>query len=210
MNTHVKPIASLGLGILLSLALTQKIHAQGTLVMNGISPLADSLGTSTGSEALSVQWSVYYNNTGNFFTYFYQLNNPAGDILLNPDGSPYSPTVPESVDTFTVDFNAAPPGMVISGNQTYNNGPAGLEWVFSSGIAPGANSGLLSFESNLGPGPTPTGSAQANNVLGGSPPAPWATSTSLVSVPRAVPEPATLALMGAGASAFLMRRNRRS
>lgn len=179
--------------------------------MGGTVAMADSLGANSGPEALSLQWSVYYNSVGNFFTYFYSVNNPSGDIVLNPDGSPFSPTTPEAIDTFTVDFNASLPGMVISGNQTYNNGAAGLEWVFNNGVGPGANTGLLSFESNYGPGPAASGSAGANNVLGGSPPAPWTTTpTGQIAIPRVAPEPGTVALLVTGASAFLFRKTRRN
>jgi hypothetical protein len=140
----------------------------GLLDISGTSSLADAFGTATGSEALSVNWSVV-ENPSLVYTYSFTIQNPAGDVLLNNNGSPTS--TPEIVDAFSVGFNTTVPGAFIAGSQTgglsqQNNGVDGLFWTFAA-VDAGTNSPTLSFESDL---PPTLGNACAQ---GANPPSPW-------------------------------------
>ena len=190
--------------ILLSGLLSQPVQAivAITNVESGTSILADSLGTATGPEALTVSWSVdQVDLPGGTYYYYYTVNNPAGDVNLN-NGSP------EPVDAFTVAFDTTAPGAFISGSQTgggfdLNNGPSGLFWAFTP-VNPGTSSGVLSFQSDL---PPTLGNANAQDA---NPPSPWSSNPNgqQVPVPLTVPEPGTWALvaMGTGLGVFLRGR----
>lgn len=194
MKRYVKPVVAAAAVMFAQWSfLSATSYAQGTFVEGGTTTLADSLGTATGSEALNVQWAVY--DQSGVYTYFYQLNNPAGDVVLNSEGQPISPTTPAVVNTFQLYFDTSVPGSFLSGNQTFNYGNAnGLLWVFPTAVSPGSSSELMAFQSDLAPG---TGSASALSTFGGSPPSPWAQSLSStpIAVPQAAPEPETISFL---------------
>src|SRR5271166_2920252 len=116
MKRHVKPIIALASGaILLSGFLSQT--AQATLVAEGTSILAGNDGNggiSTGSEALTVSWSVT-ESPSDIYTYSYNVNNPLGDIVVT------TPTTiaegiagnNEVVDNFSVDFDPSLAGAIV-------------------------------------------------------------------------------------------------
>ena len=191
------------MGILLCGALCQSVYAQGNLVELGTSTLADSFGTSSGPEALVVSWAVLVNPVSDVYTYYYNLSNPANDVLLNQNGTPTS--TPETINSFQVAFNATAPGALIGnpvGGTLASSDGTGISWYFSPTVASG-NSVLLAFQSDLGPG---LGNAAAN---GANPPGPWSSTPSgqPVPVPRPAPEPATLALLGLAGLLFLPYRS---
>jgi hypothetical protein len=198
---HPKTIVALAVGaILLCGLLGQTAQAQLLLNESGTSILADSFGTATGPEALTVSWSVV-ENVSLVYTYSYSVNNPAGDVNLN-NGSP------EPVDAFSVGFDTTAPGAYIIGSQTggvfdENNGHGGLFWAFAA-VNPGTSSGPLSFLSDL---PPTLGNANAQDA---NPPSPWSSypDGQQVPVPLTVPEPGTwvLVAMGTGLGVFLRGR----
>jgi hypothetical protein len=152
--------------------------AQANLLnISGTSTLADVNGTATPPEALTVSWSVV-ENVSSVYTYTYVINNPAGDVLL--PGS-YAPGLPEIVDSFTVDFNAAAPGALVSGPTgaivDLDLGTRGLFWFIAPPIAAGASSGPLSFTSDDAPTWGNASAADAN------PPSPWSSSPAGQPVP---------------------------
>lgn len=175
---------------------------------SGTSVLADSFGTVTGPEALTVSWSVV-ENASDIYTYTYTVNNPVGDVALNNDGTP---TIrPEIVDAFSVAFDTTVSGAYLTGSQTggqfgANNGTAGLFWYFTA-VNPGNSSGPLSFESDL---PPTLGNA---NALNQNPPSPWSSSPDgqQVPVPGNVtvpaPEPTTTTLLALTALLLLPFRS---
>jgi hypothetical protein len=172
----------------------QMACAGGLLNESGQSTLANAFGASSGPETLTVDWSVI-ENSSDIYTYTYTIENPAGDVLLNNDGSPTSS--PEVVDAFSVLFDTTAPGAFVLSSQSggltdVNNGAVGLAWSFSA-INPGADSPALSFQSSLPPG---EGNATA---LDANPPSPWRSTPGgqQVPVPGAIPEPAPLALLAA-------------
>jgi len=200
MNKQAKPIFALISGVILFpslLCLT--VQAQNTVISSGTSTLAPSVIPVGGfganpEEYLSISWSVL-ENASDIFTYSYTVNNPAGDVLLNNNGT--LTTTPEIVDNFEVTFLPAVQNSYLPGTQAGGAfdqvTSVGLTWDFTA-VNPGGSSALLSFQSDLGPG---SGNASAD---GGNSPAPWA-STSLngqqvpIPMPRAVPEPATTTLL---------------
>src|ERR1039458_2189346 len=113
---HPKTIVALAVGaILLSGLLGQTAQAQLLLNESGTSILADSFGTATGPEALTVSWSVVESVTLGY-TYSYSVNNPVGDVVLGNTGLPTS--TPENVDAFSVGFDTTAPGAYIMNSQT--------------------------------------------------------------------------------------------
>jgi len=181
-------------GVLLSCLLGQKAQAQGQLLLNesGTSVLADSFGTATGPEALTISWTVV-ENVSDVYMYTYVVNNPVGDVLLNNNGSPT--TTPEIVDAFAVDFNTTAPGAYIMNSQSggvsdQNNGGDGLFWSFAA-VPAGSSSPQLSFQSDM---PPTMGNADAQDA---NPPSPWSSfpNGQTVPVPTTVPEPTTTALL---------------
>jgi hypothetical protein len=191
MKTQVKPIITLVAGaILLSGAFSPTAQAN-TLISSGTSTLAPSVAPTGGyganpQEYLTISWSVS-ENASDIYTYSYTVNNPAGDVLLNSDGSLTSTS--EIVDDFDVTFNTTVPGAYLSGSQSggaYDQVEnVGLNWAFAA-VAAGSSSAALTFQSTLGP--LALGNASANDA---DPPSPW-TSTSphgqQVPVPQGVPE----------------------
>jgi hypothetical protein len=160
--------------------------------------LADSFGTSVGPEALVVSWAVLFNTGSDIYTYAYNVSNPVGDVLLNPNGSPT--TTPETVDSFHVGFNATAPGALLglpTGGALATSDATGVSWYFAPTIASGS-SVLLQYQSDFGP---TMGNAAGN---GANPPGPWSSSPGgqTVPVPRPSPEPATTTLIAL--SAFLL------
>jgi hypothetical protein len=160
----------------------------------GSSYLSDAFGSGSGSsESLTVSWSVVEDLSG-IYTYTYTIDNPAGDVLLNNDGSPT--TTPEVVFNYSVGFDTTAPGAYVLGSISggafdLNNGVDGLTWNFTA-VSAGNNSPALSFESDL---PPTMGDADA---LGDNPPSPWSSYPNGQEVP--VPEPVpdsmnTLALL---------------
>jgi len=201
VKRQVKPIVALASGvILLSGLLCPAVQAQNTVISSGNSTLAPSVIPLGGyganpEEYLVVSWSVTENNISDIFTYGYTVNNPAGDVILNPDGSLTS--TPDSVNNFEVTFNTTAPGAYlpgsIMGGAFDQVSGVGLTWDFNPVLA-GSASALLTFQSTFGPA---SGDAAAD---GGSPPAPWS-STSLngqqvpIPMPHTAPEPATTSLL---------------
>jgi hypothetical protein len=202
VKRQMKPIVALASGaILLFGLLSPTVQAQSTVISSATSTLAPSVIPSGGyganpEEYLVISWSVT-ESIANIFTYSYTVENPAGDVLLNPDGT-LTPT-PNSVNNFEVTFNTTAPGAYlpgsIMGGAFDQASGVGLTWDFNA-VTAGSSSALLTFQSTLGPN---SGDAGAD---GGSPPAPWS-STSLngqqVPVPGVVmhtaPEPATTTLL---------------
>ena len=203
---HPKTIVALAVGaILLSGLLGQTAQAQLLLNESGTSILADSFGTATGPEALTVSWSVVESVTLGY-TYSYSVNNPVGDVVLGNTGLPTS--TPENVDAFSVSFDTTVAGAYIAASQTggvfdENNGNGGLFWAFAA-VNPGTSSGPLSFLSDL---PPTLGNANAQDA---NPPSPWSSNPfgQQVPVPTTVPEPGTwvLVAMGTGLGVFLRGR----
>jgi hypothetical protein len=117
-------------------------------------------------------------NASDVYTYTYNVNNPAGDVLLNNAGQPTSTS--EVVDTFMLTFDASVPGAVVSGptggSGAANLGSFGLIWVLPS-VPAGANSGSLSFTSDEPPTWADASAADAN------PPSPWSSSPDGQTVP---------------------------
>jgi len=194
MKKNEKPIVALAAGaILLIGVLSQTAQAQSILVESGTSILANVFGTTTGSEALTVSWFVVENTTSDIYTYAYNVNNPAGDVVLNNNDTPTA--TPETVVNFALSFNTTlpgafiPPGTVPVGGSLQNNGANGLAWAFDP-VLPGTSSPLLAFQSTLAPA---NGNASAT---GGIPPGPWSTVPfgQSVPLPRPTPEPTTTAL----------------
>jgi len=196
MKRHVKPIVALVSGVtLLTGVVCPTTRAQDVLIESGSSILANSLGQTTGSEVVTVSWFVLENTVSDVYTYGYNINNPAGDVVLT------GPTAgqPETVNEFQLTFDATVPGAVISASEPVggfyqDNGTGGLLWLFpTGGVTPGTTSALISYSSDLGPG---MGNASAS---GANSPGPWASNPSgqpvPVALPRAVPEPATLTLL---------------
>jgi hypothetical protein len=181
--------------MLLSGLLCPTLQAQGNFDEKGNSVLADVFGTASGPEALIVTWTVVENASG-IYTYSYNVNNLAGDVLLTDSDQPTSK--PEIVDTLTVAFDTTAPGAFVPLSQTggscdVNLGPFGLFWSFTP-VQPGSTSPTLSFESDL---PPVLGNASATDS---SPPSPWSSSPDGQQVPvpdpqTDVPEPAPAALV---------------
>lgn len=212
MKRRIKPTIALAAGaVLLGAVLAQTTQAQSTLLESGTSYLANSLGQMSGSEVISVSWFVLENTSQNpqpnVYTYGYILNNPAGDVELNNQDQPTS--TPESIEDFSLTFNANAPGAVLSvsvpsGGSYINDGATGLLWVFPS-VAPGTSSALIAFQSDIAPG---MGDASAQ---GANPPAPWSSNPNGQQVPVpvvviAAPEPSAVVLLSLGLFALLARR----
>jgi hypothetical protein len=219
MKRHAKPIIALASGaILLSGSLCQT--AQATLIAAGTSILAGNDGnggTTTGSEALTVSWTVT-EDLSDIYTYSYNVNNPSGDIVITTPITTAEGIAgnPEVVDSFSVDFNVLIPGALVStptgGIIGFNDG-SGVAWSLP-GIAPNTSSGPLTFESLLAPY---LGNASASDA---DPPSPWGSvpGGQQVAVPGitgvSVPEPTTLIsgallLVPFGVSTLrVLRRNR--
>jgi hypothetical protein len=173
--------------------------AQAGVVASGTATLADSVGTASGPEALTVDYQV--DLSGGIYTYTYTVNNPAGDSLLPPNQGP------ESVDQFSLDFNAAVSGAVLAGSMggsnttTFDNGNFGLEWLFTTPLAAGTSSDILSFESDYAP---TLGNATASGGANG--PSPWTASPdgTLVALPgKSVPDSTFTMTLFAGALLLL-------
>jgi hypothetical protein len=170
-----------------------------SVITNGSSFLSDVLGSGpTSPETLTINWSVTFS--AGIYTYSYTINNPSGDVVLNPMGGPTM--TPEIVDAFSVGFDTTAPGAYVSGSISggafdQNNGPDGLSWAFT-GVNPGTSSPTLSFESDL---PPAMGTANASDR---NPPSPWSSvpNGQLVPIPAPVPEPSTWALLVLGSFAF--------
>jgi hypothetical protein len=146
---------------------------------------------------------------GGQYLYQYILSNPAGDEIMNSDGSLQAGSS-EVVDYFAVSFNTAAPGALVGGPfggaYASQNGSSGIFWLFND-VLPGSSSAPLSFYSDY---PPTTGNAQA---LDSSAPSPWSSVNAggqPVLVPNTlspVPEPGTLVLLSlAGLTFFALRR----
>lgn len=179
----------------------QSTQAQGLLDLTGTSILAPVIAPTGGygenpQEYLSVAWSVT-ENPSHVYTYSYTVENPAGDVLLNPDGS--LTTTPEVFSLFSIGFETAQPGAYLAGSQTGSPfeevNSVDLAWFFNPSIAAGASTPTVSFQSDL---PPAMGDADAAD---GAPPSPWSSVSpggSQVPVPDlAVPEPRAELLLGA-------------
>jgi len=207
MKLNAKPTLVLGAIACLSL-ISPAAHAQQALLnISGNSVLADAFGVNTGPEALVVAWTVT-ENASLVYTYTYVINNPAGDVLLNNNGSPT--TTPEIVDAFEVGFDTTKTGAYITGTQSggvfdQNNGTAGLTWAFNA-VAAGTSSPILSFESDL---PPVLGNANAQDA---NPPSPWSSfpNGQQIMVPGNVPEPGTVALVLTGLMSLPFARSLRN
>jgi hypothetical protein len=203
MKRRIKPIVDLVCGaILLSGVLCPWVQAQSVVISSSTSTLAPSVIPIGGyganpQEYLVVSWSVTENTVSDVYTYSYTVKNPAGDVLLNPNGTLTS--TPEVVDYYEVDFNTTANGALVGTPPTPSGGGfvdvtgGYISWSFPEVNAGGASS-LLTFQSDLGPG---SGNASAND---GDPPSPWA-STGLngqqvpIPTPISTPEPTTTALL---------------
>jgi hypothetical protein len=178
MKMHIKPINILACGsILLSALLCQTVQATlgpgGSI--SGVSVLADIQGTATGSEALTVDWSVSESLLGGVYTYSYTVNNPLNDVLLGGTNAGAG----EIVDAFGVSFHTAGADVLsITGGSEGGASPKGVGWELESPtVAAGTNSGPLTFTSDL---PPQAGNASANDS---DPPAPWSTFPNGTPVP---------------------------
>jgi hypothetical protein len=194
MSKNLKPIIVVAT---LSGLLCQTAHAQliesGTSILAPTTPPIGGIGVAP-EEYITVSWSVVLNS--GVYTYAYQVNNPAGDVLENNDGS--LTTTPEIVDAFQLNFNTLITGAVVGGPTggifTENNGVDGLQW-FLSPVAAGTSSPWLSFQSDL---PLTLGNANAQDS---DPPSPWASTAAngqQVPIPNTVtpvPEPMTTTLL---------------
>jgi hypothetical protein len=179
MQIHLKSSGALvANAVFVAFTLCQAAEAS-LLNTNGTSVLADAYGTATGPEALTVSWSVV-ENALDVYTYTYVVNNPAGDVLLPDDQDAFNSGAPEIVDTYEVSFNASASGAVVSGPTgglfAESEGSGGLFW-FMSPVAPGTNSGTLSFQSD---DPPTLGNASASDA---NPPSPWSSSPDGQTVP---------------------------
>jgi len=164
---------------------------------SGTSTLADAFGTASGPEALTVNWSVV--EVANIYTYSYTVNNPLGDVLLNPQtGQPTGTS--EIVDFFAVTFDTTAPGAYLANSQNQptgtfalNNGVDGLAWAFTA-VPAGTNSPTFTFESDL---PPVNGDASAQDA---NPPSPWSSfpDGQPVPVPGPVPDSASTVLLLGG------------
>jgi len=211
VNKHgyAKTIVALAFGgVLLSGPPGQTVQAN-LVNESGTAILADAFGTATGSEALTVDWSVV-ESVSDIYTYSYIIQNPAGDVLLNNDGTPTS--IPEIVDAFGIGFDTTIPGAYVPFSQAggayrQNNGVNGLFWFFPA-VPAGYSSPMLSFESYL---PPALGNADAEDA---NAPSPWASIPygQRVPVPAIiVPEPtSTLALLAAALLLLLPFRSTHS
>jgi len=207
LNTHFKTIVALAAGAILLIGLGQSAQA-ALLNISGASTLADSFGTNSGPEAVSVSWSVV-EDASDIYTYSYIVNNPTGDVILTNLGAPT--TTPEVVDALSVAFDTTAAGAYIAASQTggvfdQNNGPAGLFWDFTA-INPGTSSPVLSFQSYL---PPTLGNANAQDA---NPPSPWSSSPYGQQVPvpgngSFVPEPASVSLVVLALPLLAARRRR--
>jgi hypothetical protein len=193
MNIRIKPIVAVASGtVLLSSFLCQNSQAQGSFYETGTSTLADVFGTTTGNDVLTVSWFVAESPDG-LYTYGFNVNNPAGDVELNNNGTPT--TTPETFNNFSITFNTTLPGAYVSGTEPVggsllNDGTSGLTWTFPA-VSPGTSSPLLAFQSDLAPGIN-SGSMGNVGVGGGAiPPSPWSSALTgqTVPVPRVIPEP---------------------
>jgi hypothetical protein len=197
LNQNLKLTVALASGATLLLgALCPTIQAQSVLIESGSSVLADTLGTATGPEAVTVSWFVLENTATDIFTYGYNVNNPTGDVQL--PGAP-DPGQPETVGSLTLSFDTTVQGALVSatapvGGTFQNNDANGLSWTFPS-VNPGNVSALLAFQSTLAP---VLGNASAGD--GAIPPAPWSSVPNGQPVPvpgllHATPEPETTTLL---------------
>lgn len=214
MRTQTSAVRALEIAASFALAclLSQQSSAQTLLDQTGTSILGPSLAPTGGyaqnpQEYLTISWSVIENNSG-VYTYSYTLNNPTGDVLLNPNGS--LTATPESVDYFSVSFNTTAPGAYMDGSQSgspfESADSVDLAWFLNPSIAAGGSSATLSYESDLPP------ASGYGDAAGGGPPAPWSTISSptgpALPVPdvTSVPEPEISTLLGAaGGFGFLFR-----
>jgi hypothetical protein len=197
MKMRAKTAVILGFGTILLSGLVGQT-SQATMIESGTAILADVNGASSGSETLTVNYFV--SESSGIYTYAYVLNNPLGDVLLNPDGSLTS--TPEVVDAFSIAFNASSAGAYVVGTQLggaidQDNGGGGLFWSFAA-INPGTSSPALSFESDLAP---ILGNA---NALDANPPSPWSSIPfgQQLALPNVSDSTNTLALL-AGIVLFL-------
>src|SRR5271168_36514 len=91
LNQNVKLALASGAALLLG-ALCPTVHAQSTVVESGTSLLAPQLAPVGGyalnpQEYITVSWFVVETTPSDVYTYAYTVNNPAGDVELNPDGT---------------------------------------------------------------------------------------------------------------------------
>ena len=202
MRIFRKPIilASAGVslcGLLSQSALAQSTIESGTSILAPATPPVGGI-TAAPYEYLTVSWSVVL--TGTIYTYNYTVNNPNGDVLLNPVTDQLTSTS-EVVDAFQVTVDTTVPGALVGGPSggvyQMNNGADGLFWLLNS-VPAGSSSPVLSFESLL---PPTTGTANAQDS---DPPSPWSSTSpngQLVPVPNtafAIPEPGTIGLLCLG------------
>lgn len=190
--------------ILLSIGHCQTLHAQTTLVESGTATLADVFGVSIGPEAVQVSYFVLDNSLTDLYTYGYNILNPAGDVVLNQDGSPT--TTGEVFSTFTLTFNPEAnhiTATIPNGGTFKQDGTVAVTWTFPT-VAAGGVSELLAFQS-----PNPPTMANASVGGGATPPSPWSSiGGQQVPVPRAAPEPSSTALVGLGAMFLLPFRSK--
>jgi hypothetical protein len=200
MKRQVRPILALVSGVvLLSGVLCPKVQAQSEVITSGTSTLAPTVMPVGGfgsnpQEYLVVTWSVTENTISDVYTYSYDVKNPAGDVVLNNNGT--LTTAPQTVNNIEATFNTTVLGAVLGTPPTPSGGgyvqvtSVGISWTFPA-VNPGGVSALLTFTSDLAPG---MGTASAN-------PAPWASTSPNgqqvpVPIPLATPEPTTTALLG--------------
>jgi hypothetical protein len=215
MKRDAKPSVALAGALLISATLCGTANAQSTLIESGTSTLADLFGVSTGSEALTVSWFVVENTggpTSGTYTYAYNVSNPTGDVVLNPNGT--LTTTPESFNSFSITFNTGLAANLVltppAGGSVQNNMADGVTFSFPD-VAPGSSSPLLAFQTTTAPA-----LVMASAGGGATPPGPWSTvpNNSPVPAPRGVPEPGTATLMALTALGlpirFISRRLNRS
>lgn len=182
-------------------AYSQNLPNSGLLNESGTSILAPALAPAGGyaanpQEYLQVAWTVS-ENASDVYTYSYTLQNPAGDVLLNNDGS--ATKSPEVFEAFSVAFNTAAPGAFLTGSQTggafQEANSSDLAWFFAPAVSAGGNTSL-SFQSDMAP---MSGNASVQGAAG---PAPWSSFSANgqqlpVPDPAVVqtPEPSTMALL---------------
>ncbi len=197
MKNEMRPAALVFGTIAMSTIMSQSLPA-APLNETGSSILAPVIAPTGGyasnpQEYLTVSWSVV-ENLSDVYTYTYTVHNPAGDVLMNDNGS--LTTTPEVFDAFSVGFNTTAPGAYLTGTQTGSPSeevnPTDLTWFFDPSIPAGSNSPAVTFQSDLPPVPG------ASDASDGSPPSPWSVSAlaSTIPVPGKVSDVMSTGVLG--------------
>ena len=182
---------------LLSGVLSGTAEAQGLLNESGIAILAPTLApvggyASNPQEYLSVAWSVVESESG-LYTYSYTVQNPAGDVVLNANGSLTS--TPEIYDVFSTDFNTSASGAYVTGSLTggifQQVNTVNLAWFFNPAVPAGSAGPTVTFQSDLPPG---MANSSADGAIPWSSVSPGGQQVPVPDTATPLPEPSTAAL----------------